>query len=91
MSMHGHMLPKKVYVPRLTNYCAELDMSPELDSKQANYYQSQIGVLHWIVKLGRVDIQTEVSMLASQMALLHEGHLDAIFRVFGYLKTKHNL
>ena len=24
------------------------------------------------------------------MALLCEGHLDAIFRVFGYLKTKHN-
>ena len=34
MSMHGHMLPKKVYVPWLTDYCAELDMSPELDSKQ---------------------------------------------------------
>ena len=30
-------------------------------------------------------------MLASQMALLCEGHLDAIFRVFGYLKTKHNM
>ena len=29
-------------------------------------------------------------MLVSQMALLHEGHLDAIFRVFGYLKNKHN-
>ena len=29
-------------------------------------------------------------MLASQMALPHEGHLDAIFRVFGYLKNKHN-
>ena len=29
-------------------------------------------------------------MLASQMALLWEGHLDVIFRVFSYLKTKHN-
>ena len=54
-------------------------------------YQSQIGVLHCIVELGRVDIQTEVSMVASQMALQCEGHLDAIFRVFGYLKNKHNL
>ena len=89
--MHGHMLPKKVYVPWLTNYCAELDMSLELDSRQANYYQLQIGVLHWIVELGWVDIQTEVSMLASQMALPCEGHLDVIFRVFGYLKNKHNL
>ena len=30
-------------------------------------------------------------MLASQMALPREGHLDAIFSVFGYLKTRHNL
>ena len=51
-SMHGHTLPKKFYVPWLTNYCAELNMSPELDSRQANYYQSQIGVLHWIIELG---------------------------------------
>ena len=92
MSMHGHTLPKNVYVPWLTDYCAELNTSLELllDSKQANYYQLQIGVLHWIIELGQVDIQTEVSMLASQMALLWQGHLDAIFRVLSYLKTKHN-
>ena len=47
--------------------------------------------MHWIIELGYVDIQTEVSILASQMALLHEGHLDVIFRVFGCLKNKHNL
>ena len=52
MSMHGCTFPKKVYVPWLTDYCAELDMGPELDSKQAIYYQSRIGVLHWIIELG---------------------------------------
>ena len=51
-SMHGCTLPKKANVPWLTNYCAELNTSLELDSEQANYYQSQIGVLHWIVELG---------------------------------------
>ena len=51
MSMHGQTMPKKVYVPWLTDYCAELDTSLELDSKQANYYQSQIGVLHCIIEL----------------------------------------
>ena len=35
-------------------------------------------------------MQTEVSMLASQIALPWEGHLDVIFRVFIYLNTKHN-
>ena len=80
--MHGHMLPKKVYVPWLTNYCAELDMSLELDSRQANYYQLQIGVLHWIVELGQVDIQTEVSMLAS---------LTRFYRCLGYVLVVLNL
>ena len=28
----------------------------ELDEEQAMYDQSQIGILHWIVELGRVDI-----------------------------------
>ena len=42
------------------------------------------------MELSCVDIHTEVSMLASQMALPHEGHLDMIFRVFTYRKTKHS-
>ena len=52
MSVHGCILPKKVYVPWLTDDCAELNTSPEHDFKQANYYQSQIGVLRWIIALG---------------------------------------
>ena len=31
---------------------------------------SQIGVLRWMVELGRVDIITEVSMLAPQLAYM---------------------
>ena len=37
-----------------------------------------------------MDIITEVSQLALHMALPQEGHLDAIFHVFAYLKAKHN-
>ena len=64
----GRMLPKQVTVLWQGDYCAELDTSAELDHDLANYYLSQIGVLHWIIKLGQVDIITEVSILASQMA-----------------------
>jgi hypothetical protein len=68
-----------------------MDTTPVLDAKLASYYQSQIaGVLHWIVELGRVDIITEVSLLASAMAMPREGHLEAVFHVFAYLKNKHN-
>ena len=43
-----------------------------------------------MVEIGRVDIITVVSMLASQMAMPREGHMDAVFHVFAYLKAGHN-
>ena len=43
-----------------------------------------------MVEIGSVDIITEVSMLASQMAMPREGHMDAVFHVFAYLKSRHN-
>ena len=43
-----------------------------------------------MVELGRVDIITEVSELASQLAMPPEGHLEAVFRVYSYLKYKRN-
>ena len=51
-----------------------------------NYYQNQIGVLRWMVELKRIDIITDVSMVASQLALPLEGHLEAVFTILGYLK-----
>ena len=40
--------------------------------------------------LGRVDLTMEVSSLASMMALPHRGHLEAIFHMFAFLKSKYN-
>jgi hypothetical protein len=73
-----------------SNYRPELDASPILGPEKANYYQSQLGILRWIVELGRIDIATEVSMLAAHNALPREGHLAAVFRIYSYLKTKPN-
>jgi hypothetical protein len=67
------------------DYVSELDVTPALDPAMAQYYQSQIGVLLWIAELGRIDIVTEVSKLASYMVLPREGH-----HVYAYLKSKHN-
>ena len=72
------------------NYRPELDVSAELSSAQASYYQSLIGILRWILELGRVDIVMETSALASMMTLPREGHLDAVFHMFVFLKCKHN-
>jgi hypothetical protein len=87
---NGKMLKSKTKSPMETNYRPELDVTPVLNPIEANYYQSQIGVLRWCVELGRIDITTEVSMLLSHNALPRVGHLDAVFRIFSYLKTKTN-
>jgi hypothetical protein len=86
----GKMLRKKTSSPMESNYRPELDVSPLLDPEKANYYQSQLRILRWIVELGRIDIATEVSMLAAHNALPREGHLAAAFRIYSYLKTKPN-
>jgi hypothetical protein len=49
-----------------------------------------MGILRWMVELGRIDIITEVSELASQLAMPREGHLEAVFRIFSYLKYRKN-
>ena len=82
--------PKTGSGPWPNGYVPETDESKELDPKKANYYQSIVGIMNWIVELGRVDIITEVSTLASHMALPREGHFDAALHVLGYLKRKAN-
>ena len=86
----GRKLQRKVSAPWPSGFSAETDDSPVLDAKLANYYQSQVGVLQWILELGRVDVIVEVSTLASQMAMPREAHLDALFHVYAYLKARHN-
>jgi hypothetical protein len=61
-----------------------------LDLEKASHYQNGISVLHWCIELGRVDIIMEVSTLASFLAMPHEGHLEAMYHVYAYMKRKHN-
>jgi hypothetical protein len=76
--------------PFVKDYGPEIDISNELDAEDALYYQSQMGVMRWMVELGRVDIITEVSVLASHSACPREGHLEAVHHMFAYLDNKHN-
>jgi hypothetical protein len=38
-----------------------------------------------MVEVGRVDIITEISKMASQMAAPQEGHLDALLHMLGFV------
>jgi hypothetical protein len=50
------------------------------------YFQNLIGVLRWAVELGRIDICVAVSILSQYLAQPREGHLNQVFRIFGWLK-----
>ena len=92
MSEHNKhwKMPNKADTPLTTTFRPELDVSRELNVDDAAYYQSLIGILRWIVELGRVDVCLEVSMMSSHLALPREGHLEQVLHIFAYLKKYHN-
>jgi hypothetical protein len=83
-------LPAVAETPMQTSSIPELDVTPELIPIESSYYGSLIGVLRWIVELGRVDICLECSMLLSHLALPREGHLHQVFHIFAHLRKYHN-
>ena len=87
---HGLRLPTRCDTPMSTTYYPELDVTPLLKPEVQNFYQSAIGALRWAIELGRIDIITETSRLASFSTMPRAGHLYAALRIFAYLKRKHN-
>jgi hypothetical protein len=86
----GFSLPHNAPNPLSSGYRPELDVTPELGEADASYYHTLVGILRWIVELGRVDIDVEVSMMSSHLALPREGHLKELYHIFAYLKARPN-
>ena len=74
----------------MKDYLPELDISEKLNPEEANYYKSLIGIVRWMIELGRIDMVTEVLLLSSFLAIPRLGHLEAVFFIFAYLDNKHN-
>jgi hypothetical protein len=85
LAKRGLFLPTRCYTPLASDYRPEHEVSAELKSDGVQVYQELIGVLRWAVELGRVDILLEVSLMATYMAMPREGHLNQLYRMFGYL------
>ena len=73
LKKRGEGLAVKAVTPMTSGYRPEIDITPELGSEDAAYYHSIIGVLRWIVELGRIDINVKASMLSSHLALPREA------------------
>jgi hypothetical protein len=54
--------------PFTSGYRPNIDLTLELDPRQASYYASLMGVLHWCIELRWLDIIVEVGMLMSFQA-----------------------
>ena len=74
--------------PFPSGYKPELDVTTELDEAMASRFLQLIGILRWAVELGRIDIYTEVSQLSQHQALPREGHLEAAYHIFAFMKKK---
>jgi hypothetical protein len=70
-----------------SGYRPELDSTLYCDDDKGHYYsyQQQIGVLRWLVELGRIDIAAETSMLTSYTVAPCRGQFDTMLHVFAYL------
>ena len=90
MAKQNSKLPARANTPLSSNYRPEIYVTGELEPQEASYYQSLIGILRWMVELGRVDICCEVSMMSSHLALPRVGHLQELYHIFAYLQKYHN-
>ena len=93
LQLDNLMFDKKLSDPNISvkqpfsslSYRPELDSSALCDDQQAQYFQNLIGVLRWIIELGRIDIAFEVSILSRYLANPLTGHLQQAIHIFKYL------
>ena len=61
-------MPNKVTTPMISGYVKEIDVTKELDKDGKTFYQEIIGMMRWDIEIGRVDINTDISLLLSYQA-----------------------
>ena len=77
----------KSKIPFSENYHPELDSTDLVDTATITTYESLLGCANWIITLGRFDISYAVNSLSRYSMAPREGHLKALQKVFGYLRT----
>ena len=77
-------------IPQSADDHPETDSSDICDATQQRHFQMLIGILVWLVQLGRYDVAFVTNSLSRYVACPRVGHLDRALRVFQYLKrNKH--
>jgi hypothetical protein len=79
---HGLKLTAKTPSPSTTYHPEVVDTTDKCDLEMALWYSQLIGVFHWAVELGRLNIYTGVSLLLQHLVLLRVGRLEVVYHVF---------
>jgi hypothetical protein len=85
LQSEGFDLKTTAKTPFPSGYRPELDVTDELSLDLCSRYSQLIGVLRWMVELGRIDIYHEVSVLSQYLASPRVGHLETVYHIFAYL------
>ena len=78
---------RKFNIPFSEDYHPELDESDLLPPESISKYRSLLGSANWIITLGRFDIAYAINSLSRYSMAPRVGHMTALQRVFGYLRT----
>eukprot|EP00957_Ditylum_brightwellii_P143635 10943511-Ditylum_brightwellii.AAC.1 len=84
------VMPTKAEIPTKEQYRPKLGITPVLSPFDNAYYQFLIGMLRWVVEIGKIDICLEVSLVSSHLVMPREGHMVEVLRTFVHLRKYHN-
>ena len=70
-----------------TKYKPELDTTRLCSTEEHQLYYQAIGILRWMIEIGRIDITVEVSLLSRYLAQPRIGHLIQVLHIFSFLKS----
>ena len=86
LSEEDKQLTRIAKAPLRGGYQPEFDLSEILGPDAANWFQNLIGILNWIVELGRVDINNSMARLSTFLSNPRAGHFQVDLHVFSNLK-----
>ena len=86
-SIFGDIKRRQTPLPTSRDYHPELDASPILNGKGHTHFQMLMGMLQWLVTIGRPDLCHANASLSRFGACLRETHLSLALHVFGYIKA----
>ena len=82
-----HVCFPKESTPMTVTAChPELDATPLLEIDDCRKLQILLGIMKWMVTIGKLELCQVVSYLSYFGAYSRKGHLDLSVRYFGYVK-----